>query len=130
MDLEEALNQANELALSFKEEALRAILAARSMTLSSSSENASPNADLHKLVQEIHREDELAQMMEQPSQAWSLLVHDEVLNSSQKAQLVQIAEAWVLEDGFGVLMDIFDDLRRVDDLYVRRDPHEACKLRS
>lgn len=114
VDLEEALDQANKLPMSFKEEALRAILAVRSVTLSSSSENASPNADLQKVVQEIHRDDELAQMMKQPSQAWSLLVHDEVLNSSQKAQLVQIAEAWVLEDGFGVLMEIFDDLRRVD----------------
>lgn len=114
VDWEEALDQANELPLSFKEEALRAILAVRSVKLSSSYENASLKADLHKVVQEIQSEDELAYMLEHPSQAWNLLVHDEVLNSSQQTQLVQIAEAWVLEDGYGVLMSIFNDLHRLD----------------
>ncbi len=113
MDFEKALEQAHELPLSFKEQALRSILAAGSETLSSSSQNALTNGDLYRVVQENNREAELAEMIEHPDQAWNHLVHDEVLNASQQAHLVQIAEAWVLKDGYGVLMNIFNDLHQV-----------------
>lgn len=112
-DLEEALEQAHELPLSFKKEALRSILPAGSETMSSSSQNVLANGDLHRVVQENNREAELAELIEHPDQAWNLLVHDEVLNASQQAQLIQVAEAWVLKDGYGVLTNIFNDLRQI-----------------
>ena len=114
LDLEQAIERALELPMPYKEEALRTILATQPEVLSRSSESALVNAEIHKVVQELESEDELAHMMEHPSQAWNLLVNDEMLNASQQAELVQVAEAWALKDGYGVLKNIFNDLHQLD----------------
>lgn len=116
LNLDEALKHANNLPTPFKEEALHAVLSSQAEVMSTSSEHVAVNSEFHRLLQQIDREAELAEMLEHPHQAWNLLVHDEVLNAAQQEQLVQIAETWVLKDGYEVLTQIFNDLHRLDSL--------------
>ncbi len=63
-----------------------------------------------RVAQNIVTQSNLSEAIEDPESAWDTLIGDDLLDTAQTGTLIQVAEAWVEEDGMSVLGKISNTL--------------------
>ncbi len=114
VDLTAALRATHSLIGSMKEVSIRAILAELNDQSISSVLQIAKSLDLGSFVERSIQESQAIKLLDQPPEAWSLIVRDKVKNVYQKELLTRIAQAWILNDGFEALTRLYDDLYHED----------------
>lgn len=63
-----------------------------------------------RVAQNIVTQSNLSEAIKDPESAWATLIGDDLLDTAQTGTLIQVAEAWVEEDGMSVLGEISNTL--------------------
>ena len=109
VQLDDAIESANELASGHRSAATQAILSARSDL---------PSSLRWEIAQDLGRDvdamrmaggGEVAHIFDDPGRAWELLVSDDLNDTYQLEELIRIAELWVERDGIEVLTRLYPD---------------------
>lgn len=112
--LAEALRATKGLIGSFQESAVRVILAELDVEDYASVLNIAKSIGMESIAEKYIQENQAATLLEQPRQAWNLVVHDNVRNIHQRELLVRIVDEWKKEIGFEVLDYPYDELYYTD----------------
>lgn len=112
--LAEALRATNGLTRSFQELAVQVILAELDADDYLSVLDIAKSLGLESIVEKHMQENRAIALLDQPQQAWDLIVQDNVRNIHQSELLTNIVDAWKQKIGFEVLDHIYDELYYTD----------------
>lgn len=112
--LAEALRATNGLIGSFQEVAVQVILSELDIEDFSSVLGIAKSMGLESIVEKHIQENRAIVLLDQPQQAWNLIIQDNVRNIHQSELLTQIVDAWKQKIGFEVLDHIYDELYYTD----------------
>ena len=106
VDLDGATAHAKSLRGFQQHAALRGILQSRDDLSEELRREIARRIGNEQIAVEMIAQSTLSELGENPEQAWSDLVSDDISNSSQEGLLIQVAEAWFDQSGMGVLDEI------------------------
>ena len=110
LSLDEAVENAKTLQGSGRIAALSGIFESRSDLGDEVRLGIAKSLGHESVAAQMNRSAKLSGLMENPEKAWSQLVGEELTGPGNVSSLVQIANAWVEQDGIGVLGQISDSL--------------------
>ena len=110
VDLDKTLEIVRSVPESYREGALKTILASRPELSQSDWKEITDDANVSKLIAKLHRDTDAIAQFDRPSEAWDQLLSDDVENDEQKELLLQIAVARIEADGFEVLSQFYENL--------------------
>ena len=112
--LAEALRATKGLIGSLQESAVQVILAELDVEDYASVLNIAKSIGMESVVEKYIQENRAIALLEQPRQAWNLVVLDNVRNIHQRELLVRIVDEWKQDIGFEVLDYLYDELYYAD----------------
>ena len=107
LHLDDAIESANGLEGANKSVATQAILSTRSDLSSSLRREIAQDLGRNVDALVIVSREEVAQAMDDPGLAWSLMVNDDLNDTYQLESLIRVAEAWVERDGVEILSQLY-----------------------
>ena len=124
VDLDKTLEIVGSVPGSYREGALKTILASRPELSESDWKEITEDVNVSKLIAKLHRGTEAIAQLDRPSEAWDQLLQDDVENDEQKELLLQIAVARIEVEGVDVLSQFYENLYLNDRVvldYIMRD---------
>ncbi len=136
-NLDDAVASAKKLELPQMNAALVGILSARDDLSEDLRRQIARQLNNEQLAIDLIAQAKIKESIDDPAQAWHMLVNDDQDNTSQAGLLIQVAQAWFDDQGFAALSQILDSLTDWSDFslvltgmmprLLQSDPHQALE---